>query len=282
MVPGGNNQLTTLMRRSNINSQNPVNRSIVLGGGSQPNQIAGLAMWMRADSELVYTDAGTTPATNGQAVQQWNCNVSGCAWTQATALNKPTFITGAINSLPVLRFDGTNSFMDGDAISKTFTTGYAGLTFFVVGKSAVGTLQVWAAWSRASSAAARVTFQRSTSSEALVFRILNADSNTTVSTPIASYNTNNYIVSHAQDVSGQTATIYQNGVAGPTGTAGYTNPTYDNTACFTTPLMGQQYGGINRLNGDIAEIILYSRVLSSTERRTVEKYLSNKYAIAVT
>ena len=65
---------------------------------------AGNVLWLKADA-AVYTDAGVTPATNGQAVQQWNDQSGGNKHAaQATLAMRPTFITNSINSLPALHF----------------------------------------------------------------------------------------------------------------------------------------------------------------------------------
>jgi hypothetical protein len=63
-------------------------------------------------SSGVYSDAGSTLATNGQTVQQWNDQSgNGRHWSQATGGNRPTLKTGIVNRLPVIRFDGSSSFM---------------------------------------------------------------------------------------------------------------------------------------------------------------------------
>src|SRR5260221_9136091 len=50
----------------------------------------------------------------------------------------------------------------------------------------------------------------------------------------------------------------------------------------TTPLyIGSVDGGSYPWNGDIAEAIVYSRVLTATERQQVESYLALKYGITL-
>jgi hypothetical protein len=48
------------------------------------------------------------------------------------------------------------------------------------------------------------------------------------------------------------------------------------SVCRETAVAGRNYGG------DVAEIIIYSRLLSSAERRSVESYLGRKWGITVT
>lgn len=89
------------------------------GGTTTPN------LWLDA-AVGVYVDAGVTPATNGQTVQQWNDQSgNGNNATQATSTNRPTFTTGLVNSLPALVFDGIDNFM-----SHT-NTGEIGTVFIV-------------------------------------------------------------------------------------------------------------------------------------------------------
>jgi hypothetical protein len=90
------------------------------------------AQW-KADAN-VYSDAGTTLATNGQTVQQWNDQTANALhFTQATSGARPTFNTNQQNSLPGITFDGSN-----DTFIKTLSIGTKG-TIFVVYK-----LVVWA------------------------------------------------------------------------------------------------------------------------------------------
>lgn len=56
-----------------------------------PTDIAGLQLWLKADTG-VYSDAGVTPATNGQTIQQWNDQSGNNNHvSQATAGNRPTY-----------------------------------------------------------------------------------------------------------------------------------------------------------------------------------------------
>ena len=42
------------------------------------------------------------------------------------------------------------------------------------------------------------------------------------------------------------------------------------------------FGGVSPFCGQIAEVVALSRILSSTERRTVEDYMARKWAVTVT
>lgn len=88
----------------------------VIAGGRQasssfsPSDISGLKLWLKADGSVY--NAGTTQATNGQTVAEWvDASASGWNATQATETNKPTFVTGAYNGRPCVRFDGVDNTM---------------------------------------------------------------------------------------------------------------------------------------------------------------------------
>jgi hypothetical protein len=67
-----------------------------------PASLPGLIGWYKADAG-VFSDAGITPATNGGTIQQWNDQSGhGNNLLQATSASRPTYTTGALNSLPVI------------------------------------------------------------------------------------------------------------------------------------------------------------------------------------
>jgi hypothetical protein len=83
-----------------------------------PSNIGGLTLWFDA-TRNVYNDAGVTLATNGQTVQQWNDQQATSNLSQATALNRPTFVTNVQNGLPIVRFSigGTGMWMQTGSIT---------------------------------------------------------------------------------------------------------------------------------------------------------------------
>ncbi|MDG1433023.1 MAG: hypothetical protein P8Q41_03390 [Saprospiraceae bacterium] len=81
-------------------------------------------MWLKADAN-VYKNAGTTLATNGSLVQQWNDqsgnNINA---TQGTSGNRPIYKTGIINGKPAIQFTG-NTYLDGSALGIAGTGGFS-------------------------------------------------------------------------------------------------------------------------------------------------------------
>lgn len=80
---------------------------------SSPDQLSGLVVWLKSDAGT-FSDAGTTPATDGVAVQQWSDQSgSGNHVVQGTAALRPTLQTNEVNGRPLLQFNG-------DWIQRTF------------------------------------------------------------------------------------------------------------------------------------------------------------------
>jgi hypothetical protein len=75
-----------------------------------PASIPNLALWLDA------ADASTITVDGSNNVSEWR-DKSGNArhLTQGTALNRPSYVTGVLNGLPVVRPDGVNDFLESSA-----------------------------------------------------------------------------------------------------------------------------------------------------------------------
>jgi hypothetical protein len=74
----------------------------------------------------------------------------------------------------------------------------------------------------------------------------------------------------------------------PAAQAGYVNGSLVSSATVTTaydnnsgPWLGSRRDVGEYLNGDIAEVLFWSRALTATERSRVERYLGRKWGITV-
>jgi hypothetical protein len=81
------------------------------GGISDPTQLAGCVLWLKADAGLWQDGGASTPAaSNGDPVGRWDDQSgNGNHVVQATNADRPTLATAVLNGLPVVRFDGTSS-----------------------------------------------------------------------------------------------------------------------------------------------------------------------------
>src|SRR3954469_9648135 len=94
------------------------------GGGDSlsgflPSDLSGLVAWYKADGSVYNT--GTTQATNGQTVATWvDSSPSAKNVVQASAGNKPTFVTNQVNGKAVLLFDGVDDELAASGFSNNF------------------------------------------------------------------------------------------------------------------------------------------------------------------
>lgn len=215
----------------------------VFSSAFNPISLGNLRAWYKAD-------AGIT--LNGSTVSQWN-DQSGYNnhLKQSTAANQPTYTTGAINSLPALSFDGTNDSMQLDAT----ITGFGSMTFFIVYKRTANTSQ--AVLSNGASTYMYLQYGSS-------FYIGN-------NAKSAAMTTNVWYLRAGTGKNDGTGTEYFSNGASLGTIAGGTN-VFDAFRYIAT-------AGGAPLQGLIAEILIFDRVLNSTDMGQINSYLNGKYAI---
>ena len=226
-------------------------------GGAQssaflPTDVSGLKVWLDA------SDASTITKDGGDAVSAWDDKTTESNdFAQATGSDQPLWVDSVLNSLPVIRFDGTSDFMQ-----RTTWTGGA------------MTQQVMMFW---------VAKYDQSSNVAYFFDSGGA------SNRIYSYSGNNYIryfagIDKDTDVAkGTTHRLYTflfNGASSnlrinkssvDTGNAG-TN-SY-NGMTLASRYTASYFGGV-----DIAEILVYDATISDTDRNLIEDYLTTKWGL---
>lgn len=212
-----------------------------------PTDISGLLVWLKADALSL---------NDGDAVSSWtDSSGNGTHATQGTALLRPVFKTSILNSLPILRFNGSQYLQTG-----TFSGGQPA-TFFAVPKfsgspqfafDGVGASNRNAMWSNSGSRALYAGSILNGSSATANFEVWSAIFNSTSST------------------------LWVNGTSDATGDIGTQNLTNG----LVVGAAGDPVGG-GGLNGDLAEVIIYNSALSSTNRQLVEDYLGAKYGITI-
>lgn len=256
-----------LMASGNLHAQSP--------GGVSGN----LRWWLKADAGI-FTDNGTIPAVDNQAVQQWNDQSTILNHArQLTAGNKPIYRTNIINGNPVLRFS-SDQFIDGLAAPGIGPTEsfYIFLVFkqnsYVPGGTSDGN--------------GTFIVDRTTATNNLAsFKIVNTDkyfyqkrndSGGSLTGPVSvlSAPTNTFtVVDYFRNV-GTNYGIYIDGRLDVT-SGGDSEP-------ITAPVLriGRHATTTNGgLNGDLAEMIIYNSALSGSDRLKVESYLALKYGITL-
>lgn len=242
-------------------------------GPFSPSDIAGLQLWLKADGNVYNT--GTTQATNGQTVQTW-ADASGNARdaTQATSGSRPTFITGALNSKPVIRFDGSDDFLG------TASASYAIQTIFVVSKTAVNPNSyvgiITARTSPNSTLVGPSDSNLGFGSFSFGVGLVTVDSD---GSGTSGYT--NYIGIDGSSMSASDVDNYNVGVTCGVGWHYITHVANSLSASGTKIFCvgADTFSSSRCWNSDIAEIIIYNSAITGTNRTNVEMYLKNKYGL---
>jgi hypothetical protein len=240
------------------------------GGGFSPSDIAGLALWLKADGTLWQDSGRTTPASSdADPVGAWD-DASGNDdhYTQATAGSRPAFKTGIVNGLPVVRFDGASDYLAGPNHLSALTAA----TAFVVVKidnDPPGAADQSGLWDMdAASDAAHYPFTDGNVYDGWGSTARKSTGNPTLSLSAA------FRVYGVVSASGAWTSYVD-------GTQHYTTGT--NTVGFgTAPEFGRSFNGAATyyyLDGDVAEVIVYDSALGTTDRQSVEGYLATKYGL---
>lgn len=234
-----------------------------VGACTTPDCVAGgPALWLKADS-LSLSD--TDP------VSTWEDSFGSNDATSVTT-ERPTFQTNEINSLPVVRFDGVNDWMqvadvaalEMDTDSTVFlvvnlTTGYAGPTAFIAKDSA------------AASAGAYFYYADNLGKLGVDRPFIEAGVVSTGGISLSTY----YLV--CAKVSSTTVSHYLDGTANGTDTLA--TGTATSQPLRIGAFSAGSLSGFNLM--DVAEIIIYNSALSDGNRDIIEAYIAAKYALTI-
>lgn len=225
----------------------------LLGGDTEaPGGVStGLVGWWKADA--------ITGLADGDAVSTWaDSSGNGLDATQ-TGTARPTYKTGILNSLPVVRFDGTDDLLStvGFSHGPTFTV------FAVVKAAAVPATAIFVG-------DANIHFQlRYESGGSTASLTMWPDTN--ADTMAVTATNANVLSAVRQSTSGE---VFVNG-----NSDGSTASSADTASGLRGLNFGAWDPGVAHLQGDIAEIAFYDTALSPTDRQAVENYLISKYAL---
>jgi hypothetical protein len=213
--------------------------------------LTGLGLWLRAD-----TIAGLA---HGAAVASWTDeSPAALTVTQGAGGSQPTYITGGMNGLPVVRFGGGHFL----ANAASYATGPAWTAFVVLRQTAASS--AWALFNGNGNGFAIGSDGTGTSRE-LLLRGQADVVGSAFAVGVAE------IRSASRDGNTLAESLRLNGAADATSGANYSNASGGLT-------IGAFEGGTGSfLTGDIAEIVGYTRTLSDYEHALVVEYLSAKW-----
>ncbi|MBQ4822923.1 Calx-beta domain-containing protein, partial [Aquimarina sp. MMG016] len=249
---------------------------------------ANLTVWLKSNVDVL--NGSSTAAADGEAVLQWNDQISGNELTNATAGQRPVFAENEMNFYPGVDFDGADDrLLDGSASYGTMGTGDREV--FAVAKMGT-TLDNFGAV---------VSFGRNTSqiNRRAFVGIIGSDGTTASARHL--YNdipTSNYVHNHTSDP--QTPTIYNYSNADGVTVANMEITVDGGTSTFASVSNGGQIPNITSgvevmlgsgrgddatpsafYDGLVSEVLIYDRQLSASERQQVNSYLSLKYGITL-
>jgi hypothetical protein len=251
------------------------NLVIAATGGSafSPVDIPSLAAWWDAE------DLAATLSSGASAIV-WANRVGNLGFQNLLPTGTPpTFVTNVINGLPVLRFNGSNTYMTAPFTNSTSTNQNKEMTFFVVarptGSGNRGLL------GRATGGGSHYEYQvdvPNTSTSYTLYQNLGASyanvgaygSNPTSNTPC---------IVTAQSANGIRASAWRDGGARIT-TTSFSGSQTTGTSLFYVGQRGDS-SGTSFFSGDIAAILVYTRYLSFDEIDAVNDYLATRYSISV-
>jgi hypothetical protein len=232
-----------------------------------PSDLTGLGLWLRSD-------VGVT--LNGATVSKWaDQSGQGNDFTQATAPNQPTLVPQALNGMPVVQFDGANSFLGGKIAG-----GLAYRTVCLVledgGSNAANHDGVAAVLGAAG--AAGVYVDTTTYHVAVDGSGANATT-TAVSSTRATSGYHAYCVTYASATTTSNSSVYVDGL--PQATFAGTPAAIVTSPSTVAYDLGARNDGFDtrRWKGDLAELVAYDRVLTGPEIAQVSAYLMQRQGL---
>lgn len=228
-----------------------------------PADISGLAFWVAADFGTYQDTSRTTPATaDGDPLGGWvnRAPISPIHPSQSSTSNKPTLRTNVVAGKPVIRFDGS----DDDLILDGLNAGSNTTWFFVVKPSSTSPIGIF------DSAAGVGDVWRNYNSGQWDWHDAEPQFN------LGLADTNAVLLEFRTRLTPTREVVYHRN-----GTLVSVNTNADTAAMAwgTVRLGSINGGGAGRYAGDLAEMVIYNRVLQSDEQETVRRLLKSKYGL---
>lgn len=211
--------------------------------------ISSLDVWLKADA---------ITASDDDPVTTWTNSGDGADFTQSDVNYKPTYKTNVINSLPVVRFDGSNDFLDASIATSTE------VTVFAVAANTRTTLNT-----------VDVLVSSADAGGGSGFAVITSNQWTS--------NTQRQLLSEGSGIS---VTRKKNNATSPLtlDKDEFSLITYElsSVGSRSSLRLGQFTNGNFTGQHDLAEILVFDAQLSTAEKEAVLVYLSEKYDISIT
>ena len=220
----------------------------------------GQRLWLRSDSVEI---------SGGKVAQWYDRSGNSNHAAQATLASRPIRPSSSTNlAIPAIKFDGVDDFLSGTTLAGIQSSS---MTAFILlngnsqtdngGLLTIGTLNQGFGLYRGTYYQ-RFTMLNNYGSNSLVFDIPDA-------MPNSGFPFKLYGMTKTFGVSAQ---MHGNGVTGST------NSTPTLVGTFTNSNYEISGGPLGKLNGEIAEVMLFDQVLSTIQRNSIESYMMDRYA----
>lgn len=256
-------------------ARNLTNNSIV-------NRIQGLTIWLESTSTKSFAKS---EMSDNEAIALWNdinpqrpmkINV-----TQATENKRPTYVKNAINNLPALKFADNLELRSVDIFTNDFISTNEATIFLVQNNFSGDTTTATLSWVPTSDNTDSGEITRfnicAQQSNKVSIDFANAGTNGRISTPnLTNFLNQNKIITYLKN--GANTNIRLNFNETNTSSSATTGTILAN---LKSPFIVGKFRNNNAyfFNGYIAEIIIFNRALSESERYSIEQYLSQKWGI---
>lgn len=235
------------------------------GGGFSPSDVTGLKLWFKADD-------GPDDPVDGQPVTTWTDKSSSGLNATGSSTARPIYKTSIINGKPVVRFDGSNDILETAALDLSATDK---VTVFVVASASAGSNGVFLEMSTTidSQTDSFLLWRPASNKGAVALRgnIGVSDWTTTSNLTTTPFRLTGF---YDKSLSSGEAYAHVNGsLDGSIGNNSNNSGNFGNRAIY----IGSRFGAVAPLAGDIAEIIVYSGIISGADLTAINSYLSTKY-----
>jgi len=263
---------------------------------SPGNVSMNLQLWMKANT-------GTSTTTNGSAVNTWNDNSSNSLVATKESTNGPIYTSDVINFNPSLKFNGSQFFNLGQPSALNITptptaTNSSSMSIFaafLTDQSGAGTIisrgdsntgRSFQLWLGNTDRVVHYTLGRLSGVSAsdtrggINYGTIHARNDPKISSAIID------VTSPGPDPNINKIQRYVNGFLDPltikdNGDNGFGTGEKAVDILIGARRSSNNSGSGNRVQGDISEIIIYDRALTTIEKQKVETYLAIKYGITL-
>ena len=230
---------------------------------------SGLQLWLKSDNTLLEGSSGT------KATFWQDLSGAGHDAFQNVPSAQPSIVGSAISGKPAIGLDGSAQYMQFGSGFETLTQG---TSMFIVTKAGALTANAKVLSLNPIDGTYLLNFGQGTDATGKQnLSIYFGSTPTSLQSSTAAFSTSTFNLHEVFQHDTSTGSLYLNGIQNAQGTVsdiGFVNRTQN--------FLGQGFDGVNKYNGQIAEVIIYDRPLNAIERSQVEGYIFSRYSLPLT